>query len=120
MITSQKSGQAIIYSGALNLLRPSGNVFFEVPAGVESFSMMVAGDPGEYLSAQLVDPAGKTVFSKKNFCTPTAFKATRKKQNVSEVWSISFTSAREDVSIMPVSGVNAVFATDPQLLLRVK
>ncbi|MBE6357816.1 MAG: right-handed parallel beta-helix repeat-containing protein [Lentisphaerae bacterium] len=119
-ITSQKSGQAVIYSGALNFLRPSGNIYFEVPAGTENFSIMVAGDPGEYLTASLVNPAGKTVMSKKNFCTPTAFKATRKKHDAAEVWSIRFSNAKEDVSIMPVSGVNAAFATDPQLLLRMK
>ena len=120
MVISQKSGQAISYSGALNFLRPSGDIYFEVPAGVESFSMMIAGDPGEYLTAQLLDPAGNTIQSKKNFCTPTAFKASRKNRNVAEVWSIRFVSAREDVSIMPINGVRAVFSTDPQLLLRMK
>ena len=120
IIASKMPGQAIVPDGILQLMNPVGSLYFEVPAGVENFSLMAAGDPGEYVTVTLRNPEGKTILRREHFDTPYIFHVTRENKNIAEIWSISFENAVEDVSILLGSALNPLLAVDPALLLRKK
>lgn len=120
VITSKMPGQAIVPAGLLQLMNPAGDLYFEVPEGVEKFSLMVAGDPGEYVTATLLNPEGKAILRREHFDTPYLFNVTRKNKNSQEIWAVRFENASEDVAILPGDGLKPVFAVDPALLLRRK
>ncbi len=120
VVTSKKPGQAIVPVGLLQLMNPAGNLYFEVPKGVEKFGLMVAGDPGEYVTATLLNPDGKIMQRREHFDTPHIFNVIRENKHSSEVWAVRFENASEDVAIRLGSGLKPVFAVDPALLLRKK
>lgn len=120
-IKSKSHGQCgFLISDRLQMIRPLGNLYFEVPRGVAKFDLVLSGDPGESLTASLLDPAGKVVQKKENFDVSTIFTGHRSNTDQSEVWSIRLEKSKEDVFVKLCKPLIPIIATDPALLLRVK
>lgn len=119
-IKSAMPGQGLSSNGELCMVRPSGRLYFEVPAGVREFSLVLSGDPGELLSAVLRGPDGKAVFSGRDFDEKTIFTGTRSDASAPEIWSIDFIRAEEDVALRFCEPLAPVGAGSPEALLRRK
>lgn len=117
-ISSPYSGQGFFSADSLRMMYPSGRFYFEVPAGVEKISLMVAGDPGEYVTVSLMDMDGRTLQRREHFDSPYIFTASRKNKERSEIWSLLFENAVEDVTIRSGRELNGIFTADPALLIR--
>ncbi len=119
-IKSDMPGHGFLLAGEHGLISPWGKLYFEVPAGVEEFHLVVSGDPGETLTATLLDPAGKEVFSKKDFDEKTIFTGKRKDASKAELWSIRLGAAKEDASLRLCAPLIPVVSDNPTTLLRLK
>ena len=103
---------------SLNLISPEGKLYFQVPAGVSEFSILIAGDSGETLCAALIDPNGKKVQVEKDFDVPTIFTAKRDRSDRTEIWAVEFHHAVEDVNMRFLAPLIPLVAADPTLLLQ--
>ncbi len=81
------------------MFKPDGRLFFQVPKGVSGFSLVVSGEVGEYLDCALYDPRGKVLQEVKHFNNPTVFSGHRSNIVKSEIYSIGFSNAVEDVKL---------------------
>ncbi len=114
---STHAGQGMLMGKQFQLISPEGKLYFQVPGGVEKFSIIIWGDPNEYLTASLVNPAGKIVQTETRFDSVRAFTGTRRAGARSEIWSLDLKNAVEDVSIRLMEPLLPVVALDPSFLL---
>lgn len=119
-VTTDHRGHGFLMDKRLQLFRSRGSIFFEVPAGVENFQFVIWGDPGEFVTASLIDPAGKVVCRKTNFAKPEFFVASSRSKTKNEIWQIKIDYSRDDFSILFTEPLNGVVAENPELLLRSK
>ena len=105
----------------LNLIRPTGTLYFFVPAGVERFALQVAGQgAAETVKAVIRNASGRIVDQQDKIATPHVFVLERDKIATAEIWSITLGQAAEgvleDVSIQTL-GVPPLFSATPNGVL---
>lgn len=119
-VTTNHRGHGFLMDKRLQLFRSRGSIFFEVPAGLKSFQFVIWGDPGELVSARLIDPKGKTVIKKENFAKPEFFVGSSASSKENEIWQLKIDSSKDDFSILFTEPLNGIIAENPDLLLRSK
>ncbi len=119
-LESAHPGQAMLMGERFQLVGPSGKLYFEVPQGVEEFFILIWGDPGEYVTASLVNPEGAEVQKEMNFDQTRIFHGKRSSNAPAEIWAIDFKKAVEDVSIQFQAPLLPLLSANPDLLLRSK
>ncbi|MAX38933.1 MAG: hypothetical protein CME33_20450 [Gimesia sp.] len=119
----QSSHQVCLTSeGApIRLMAATGDFYFWVPAGVEKWAVGVfGGGPGERVSARLVDPSGKQVWSEQNIAEPKLYTATGQQQAAGKLWRLVLNrpteGAFEDHYVLLV-GIPSVLALTPGEIL---
>lgn len=99
-LESDTPGNGILAQSGATFNHTSGRMYFTVPPGVGQVAVRVAGEnASEWLSAELLDPSGKTVKSEKRVTTPTMFIADRANPDKTEVWSVRINSAVDDFTV---------------------
>ena len=97
----------------VDLIRPTGTLYFPVPRGVKRFAIQVAGQgTGETVKAMVRDASGRVVEQQDNIAAPHFFFLESGEAAAMEIWAITFERASEgvleDVSIQTL-GVPPVF-----------
>ena len=105
----------------VNLIRPTGTLYFFVPAGVERFALQVAGQgAAETVKAVIHDASGRVVDRQDKIAAPHVFVLERDKSATAEIWSVTLGKAAEgileDVSIQTL-GVPPLFSGTPNGVL---
>jgi hypothetical protein len=100
-----------------DFIRPTGTLYFSVPAGVRRFALQVQGAaPGETVRATVRNAAGRVVDQQDNIAAPYVFILDRDKAARTGIWSVMLERASEgvmeDVSIQTL-GVPPVFGGTP-------
>ena len=111
-------GHGFLMDKRFQLFRSKGSIYFEVPAGLKNFQFVIWGDPGETVSAKLIDPSGKVVAAKKNFAKPEFFVASSRSAAKNEIWQIKIDRSNDDFSIIFTKPLKGIIAENPALLLR--
>ena len=119
-VTTDHRGHGFLMDKRLQLFRSKGSLFFEVPAGLKNFQFVIWGDPGEPVTASLIDPRGKVVVKKANFDKPEFFIAENIDSRKNEIWQIKIDNSRDDFSILFTEPLSGIVAENPDLLLRNK
>ena len=119
-VRTDHRGQGMLMGERLQLFRSRGSLFFEVPGGLDKFSILIWGNPEESVSASLIDPDGKVVKHKVKFEKPEFFTGSTKGVKESKIWQIKIDSSRDDFTILFPAPLNGVFAENPDLLLRTR
>ncbi len=106
--------------GYVNMFKPANKtrLYFAVPDGLREFKLEVTGYPGETVTAEILDAAGKVVDTRQDFDGPEVFELKRESTGA-EIWSIRLSDAVEDVEVRLLTPLSPVFATHPDNLLRV-
>jgi hypothetical protein len=101
-------------NGTLKIHRPKGKVYFAIPAGVKEFSIVIAGEGSESISADIF-VEGKRVAGAKRFVTAQNFSVKCFPSKKIHTGCIVFSQAVEDAKIklpMPLSPVFAYEKSD--------
>lgn len=113
--------------GRVHVTRPSGTLYFQLPAGVKNAQVTVFGQgKGEKVQAWLIDPAGNAVDHKDGITgeQPHEFTIQRDDANELQVWGVTLRKPSEgyfeDVYIHLSSEIPPVLWTDPSEMFIAK
>lgn len=111
-----------IKDGGEYLPQPGGKLYFEVPAGVDKFTINVTTPSKDnFADIAIVDAQGKAVGQQKiSHEKPYKFSGTRSDASQSEIWHIDITNANWGVDIKFGDTLMPVVSTNPTTLLRKK
>jgi len=114
-ITSANHGNGLLAEGPIEFLPLSGKLYFQVPAGVESFTIGISTD--STADVALLDPNGKEIERHNNLNSMQLFSATRTDATKSEIWSIDVSKAVWAVTVNMYAPLVPVVSTNPGTLL---
>jgi len=104
----------------LDLFATVGTLYFPVPPGSKEFGIGVRGEPGEPVQASVVDPSGKTVWTKDNIVDPVRFSRLVEDSDVEGIWQIILdrpSKGRLDDYRVTLLGVPPLLGLNPTQLL---
>ncbi len=114
---SDHPGQGMLMRQNFQLFKPQDKLYFQVPAGVKEFKIMVWCNPNHHADVKLLDPDGKTVQEEKNFNRPAILTGQRDDTG-SAIWALDFANASEVVYVMLVEPLSPIVSSAPGLMLR--
>jgi len=114
-VTSPHPGNGILLEEPQTFLPIKGRLYFQVPAGVQEFSIGVAADAGADVA--LLDADGKEVVRRENIDSMELFSATRADASQSEIWSIALSKVVWQVTLRCSAPLAPVVSTNPATLL---
>jgi hypothetical protein len=117
-ITSANPGNGLLVNKQIAFLPLEGRLYFQVPAGVKTFSIGVS--TATSADVALLNPEGKEVQRHDNLKSMDLFSATRTDESKSEIWSISVANAVWVVYVHMYAPLVPVVSTNPETLLQVK
>ncbi len=119
-VAGSHRGQAMrMDNGVLGLVKARGKLYFEVPAGVTEFHIAVSTDPGELVTASLVEPGGKKVQTHKGIDGMRIFSG-KSDGTGGSIWALDFESAVEDIYVHFLSPLSPYCSPSRDLLLRLR
>ncbi len=115
-ITSSRPGGGYLVEDGLEFLSRQGRLYFEVPAGVASFTVGVSTD--STADVALRNPAGEEVRRATGIQSLQLFSAERTESAAPEIWSLDISNAVWAVTVRLYAPLQPVVATRPETLLR--
>lgn len=115
-ITSSRPGGGYLVEGGLEFLSRQGRLYFEVPAGVASFTVGASSD--STANVALLNPAGEEVRRATDIQSLELFSAERTETTDPEIWSLDISNAVWAVTVRLYAPLQPVVATRPETLLR--
>ncbi|NLT69573.1 MAG: hypothetical protein GXX91_02620 [Verrucomicrobiaceae bacterium] len=115
-ITSSRPGGGYLVEDGLEFLSRQGRLYFEVPAGVASFTVGVSSD--STVDVALLNPAGEEVRRETDIQSLELFSAERTETAAPEIWSLDISNAVWAVTVRLYAPLQPVVATRPETLLR--
>ena len=105
------------FDDSFHFIAPSGSVFFEVPAGVTEFHLVLFGDPNEPVNAELVSPSGEVVQRVVDSDKAQQLRGVAGGKR-SEIWELRFGKCREDVTLQLLAPLAPIISEHPELMFR--
>jgi hypothetical protein len=106
----------------IHFIATTGDFWFWVPAGVETFAVRAQGDgDGERVGVTLFNAAGQEVWSRPNLGGPEYHAVSLPERSAGEIWRLRFAKAPEGVledHYLELRGVPAILALTPDSVLR--
>lgn len=115
-ITSSHRGNGLLVDGKLLFLPKNGQIYFQVPAGVKTFSVSLSTD--STADAALLDSQGNVVEKHDNISGLQVFSGHRTDASKSEVWSLRVANTVWLVTLFPYEPLVPLFSTNPDTLLQ--
>ena len=117
-LTSSLAGQGFVANDRIHWLEGRDvNVYFQAKAGAGDVKVELTMSPGEWVSAELVDPSGRVVDSCKERSEGVVFIGRRAKDAPSEIWQLHVTRFIDDCRVRLGAATSGVYAHDKDLLL---
>lgn len=114
-VTSDAPGNGYLVNDDLSFLPVSGKLYFEVPAGVATFTIGAATPDGADVA--LLDSQGKEVQRQNNIQGIHLFTATRKDASQSQIWSLEVSNVVKGLVVDMYEPLVPVVSTNPHTLL---
>lgn len=92
-------------------------LYFYVPAGTKEFEIEIAATPSEYVTAEILDPAGKKVMSVEKLKTTRPFRIKPAPGTTGAVWQLHVKYAVEDHYIRLSAPLIPILAPTPDKVL---
>ena len=118
MMTSELPGQGIVANSRVHWLT-GGNqsIFFQARAGAGDVKVEMTMAPGEWISAELLDPAGNVVDKCERRDAGVVLIGRRPKDAPSEIWQLHVTKFMDDCHLRLGAATTGVYAYDKNLML---
>lgn len=117
-LTSSLAGQGFVANDRIHWLGGRGvDVYFQTKAGAGDVKVELTMSPGEWVSAELVDPSGRAVDRCKERSEGVVLVGRRAKDAPSEIWKLHVTRFVDDCNIRFGAATSGVYAHDKDLLL---
>ncbi len=114
-VNSSHRGNGIAAQDKVVFLRPQGRVYFQVPAGVKSFTLSVSTD--SQAKVALIDGQGKKVQEKNLTNQMELFSATRTDASQSEQWALEASDAVWLVTVGVYAPLTPILSTNSGTML---
>ena len=118
MMTSELPGNGIVANGRVHWLTGSDqNIYFQAKAGAGDVKVELTMAPGEWVSAELLDPSGKVVDKCEKRNAGVILIGKRPKNDPSGIWSLHVTRFIDDCYLRLGSATSGIYSYDKNLLL---
>ena len=118
MLTSDLPGQGIVANGRVHWLTGADqSIYFQAKTGAGDVKLELTMSPGEWVSAELVDPAGNVVDRCEKRSAGTVLVGKRAKDAPSEIWSLHVTRFMDDCHVRLGAATSGIYSYDKNLLL---
>ena len=118
LISSENPGQGIVANGRVHWLTGHDqSIYFQAKAGAGDVKVELTMAPGEWVSAELVDPAGNVVDRCEKRSAGVVLVGKRAKDAPSEIWSLHVTRFMDDCHLRLGAATSGIYAYDKDLLL---
>ena len=119
-ISTRHRGQGFTtFDDSFHFIAPAGSVFFEVPAGVTEFHLVLFGDPNEPVSASLISPSGEVVQEVVDSDKAQQLRGVAGGKQP-EIWELRFGRCKEDVTLQLLAPLVPIISEHPELMFRKK
>ena len=113
---SKHSGQGMYTKEHFQLFKPQGQIYFEVPAKVRKFEIVLWCGEGQRTDVKLLNPAGKCEKEFSNISRTLFFK--KRESLKSELWALEFQNAVGEVNVMLTEPLTPIISDRPEKMLR--
>ena len=119
-LTSSLAGQGVVANGRVHwLVADNQDVYFQAKAGAGDVKAELTMEPGEWVSAELIDPAGRIVDRCEKRSAGVILVGKRAKDAPSEIWRLHATKFMDDCHVRLGAATSGVYAHEKDLLLCV-
>ena len=120
-LTSSLAGQGVVANGRVHwLVADNQDVYFQAKAGAGDVKAELTMEPGEWVSAELIDPAGRIVDRCEKRSAGVILVGKRAKDAPSEIWRLHATKFMDDCLIRIGAATSGVYAHEKDVLLAEK
>ena len=117
-LASETPGQGFVATSRVHWLTGAGqDLYFQARKGAGDVKVELTMSPGEWVSAELVDPAGAVVDKCVKANAGVILNGKRAADAPSEIWRLHVTRFIDDCKIRLGAATSGVYAYDPELLL---
>ena len=117
-VTSSLAGQGVVANGRVHwLVADNQDVYFQAKAGAGDVKAELTMEPGEWVSAELIDPAGRIVDRCEKRSAGVILVGKRAKDAPSEIWRLHVTKFMDDCHVRLGAATSGVYAHEKDLLL---
>lgn len=106
----------LLNNGKITLVKPSGRMYFTVPAGTEKFTFTVSASPGA--DVRIIDPAGKVRAEKKKISAAELLSVRCGKAAGDQVWAIEIRKAVWETVLHMHAPLVPILSENPEILLK--
>ena len=120
MMTSDLPGQGVVANGRVHWLTADNqDLYFQAKAGAGDVKVELTMEPGEWVSAELIDPSGRIVDRCEKRSAGVVLVGKRAKDAPSEIWRLHATKFMDDCHVRLGAATSSVYAHEKDLLLCV-
>ena len=117
-LASETPGQGFVATSRVHWLTGAGqDLYFQARKGAGDVKVELTMSPGEWVSAELIDPAGAVVDKCVKANAGVILNGKRAADAPSEIWRLHVTRFIDDCKIRLGAATSGVYAYDPELLL---
>ena len=117
-VTSSLAGQGVVANGRVHWLAADNqDVYFQAKAGAGDVKVELTMEPGEWVSAELIDPDGRIVDRCDKRSAGVILVGKRAKDAPSEIWRLHVTKFMDDCLVRLGAATSGVYAHEKDLLL---
>ena len=118
MMTSELPGNGVVANGRVHWLTGSDqSIYFQAKAGAGDVKVELTMEPGEWVSAELIDPAGNVVDRCEKRSAGVVLVGKRAKDDLAGIWSLHVTRFVDDCHLRLGAATSGVYSYDRNLLL---
>ena len=118
LMSSELPGQGIVANDRVHWLTGADqNIYFQAKAGAGDVKVELTMSPGEWVSAELLDPSGNVVDRCERRDAGVILVGTRAKDAPAGIWSLHVTSFLDDCRLRLGAATSGVYAYDKNLVL---
>ena len=117
-VTSSLAGQGVVANGRVHwLVADNQDIYFQAKAGAGDVKVELTMEPGEWVSAELIDPSGRIVDRCEKRSAGVILVGKRAKDAPSEIWRLHATKFMDDCHVRLGAATSGVYAHEKDLLL---
>lgn len=106
----------LVNNGKITLVKPSGRMYFTVPAGTDKFTFTVSAKPNA--DVKIIDPAGKVRAEKKKIAAAELLTVRCGKLPEDQVWAIEIRKAVWETMLHMHAPLVPILSENPEILLK--
>ena len=106
----------LLKNGKISVVKPTGRMYFTVPAGTEDFVFTVSASPSA--DARIIDPAGKVRAEKKNITAAELLSVRCGKTAGDQVWAVEIRKAVWKTVLHMHAPLVPILSENPEILLK--